>query len=139
MNLSSKRQTLNYWVIAGTILVLWLITTRIQEQAIVSSLDPAYKLIANIYSTGNIYGHNLFFNYGPMAYLGFPQNIGSNVIWGSLAYWLCRSLYFLTLIALIFRLHRNERIAKIILLYLPIAILIFMWTLLLSILSKIIA
>lgn len=52
-----------------------------------SDLDPSWSFFLNYsWNNGFVFGKDVFFTYGPLGWLGFPQNQGNNVYVGSI-YW----------------------------------------------------
>ncbi len=119
MSLTQKQ---NFVVIAMVLFCFWVISANIQINIISIGIDPCYKLVANLYSTGHIFGKDLLFTYGPLAFLGLPENIGFNVIYATWAYLFFKAGYFLSIVFLIFSLHKHKSLWQTLLFYLPIGI-----------------
>ncbi len=113
------------FVFLGIILfVAWLCAANIQIKEIGPGLDPCYNLVGNLFYTHHIFGLDLLYNYGPLAFLGFPENINYNVVYGTFFYLLGLVLLALSLIYIVYSIHRKQSFVSLILKYIPISLLV---------------
>ena len=124
----TNTQKYNFLLIACALFCFWVISANIQINIISIGIDPCYKLVANLYNSGHILGKDLLFTYGPLAFIGLAENIGFNVIYATASYLFFKAVYCLSLVCLIFLLYRNKRIWEIAVFYIPIGILLSLYS-----------
>ncbi len=81
-------------------------------------------MVSNLYATGHIIGKDLFFNYGPLAFVEFPECINNNIFLGTIVYLLVKLFLILTIVYLMFSLHHKDNPLKLLFMYIPVGILL---------------